>query len=44
MKNMFVHHIHVRYGEEVYTLTHESGYISFKTLRKFIKDIENKGV
>lgn len=39
MKKLAVHHIHILYKGEIFTVQHHTGAISFKTLKEIVKAI-----
>lgn len=44
MKRFAVHHIHVKDGKEIYTISHDGGCVSLKNLEKMIKNIKNERI
>lgn len=40
MKNQIVHHLHVKYRGEFYTILHRTGYMSMQDLMDCIREIK----
>lgn len=38
-KNLPIHHIHVRYGDEIHTIAHKGDCVDMQSLRVLLSDI-----
>lgn len=44
MKHVSIHHIHILHKGEVFTIQHNDGALTLKTLKEIVKAIQNERI